>query len=310
MKKSLLFLIALIFGAGLFAQECSDLFFSEYLEGSGNNKALEIYNPTDGEIDLSLYTINRYSNGDPDPTNTMNLSGMIQAKGVVVVTNGQVDSVWVGSYWSIPVDPALYDKGDLHGTGDYPKPMYFNGNDAMTLEKITGEIVDLFGKTGFDPGSNGWNDIPPTYLAGDEFWTSWTKDHTLIRKHTVKEGVMANPATFMVNIEWDSIAKNYFDSLGYHHCDCGTLGIDFNKLQHSVVMYPNPSTNNTVTLSASAKIEFVSVVNEIGQVVYSEDFASPKKSVVVKGNFFTSGIYIVTARFADSSIYVDKLIVR
>ena len=84
MKKSLLFLVAVLMGTGLFAQECSDLFFSEYVEGSGNNKALEIYNSTDNAIDLSQYTINRYSNGDPDPTNTMILSGTIQAKGVVV----------------------------------------------------------------------------------------------------------------------------------------------------------------------------------------------------------------------------------
>jgi len=310
MKKSLLFLLTLLMGAGLFAQECSDLFFSEYIEGAGNNKALEIYNSSNNAVDLSLYTINRYSNGDPDPTNTMVLSGTIQAKGVVVVTNGQVDSVWVGSYWSVPIDPALYDKGDLHGTGDYPTPMYFNGNDAMTLEKITGEIVDVFGKTGFDPGSNGWNDIPPTYIAGDEFWTSWTKDQTLIRKHTVKEGVVANPAIFMVDVEWDSVAKDYFDSLGYHQCDCGTLGIEINKFQHSVVMYPNPSTNSTVSLSSSEKIEFVSVVNELGQVVYSEEFVSGKNSLIIRGDFLSNGIYIVTARFVDKSLYVDKLIVR
>lgn len=310
MKKSLLLLVTLFFGAGLIAQECSDLFFSEYVEGSGNNKTLEIYNSTDNAIDLSLYTINRYSNGDPDPTNTMTLSGTIQAKGVVVVTNGQTDSVWVGSYWSVPIDPVLYEKGDLHGTGDYPTPMYFNGNDAMTLETVTGDIVDIFGKTGFDPGSNGWNDIPPTYLAGDEFWTSWTKDHTLIRKASVKEGVKANPATFMVNTEWDSIAKNYFDSLGYHHCDCGTLGISGNEAKHSVVMYPNPSTTGNITISASEKIKFISVVNELGQVVYSNEIASPRSSIELNGDNFADGIYVVTARFVDNSIYIDKLIVR
>jgi lamin tail-like protein/type IX secretion system substrate protein len=310
MKKSLFFLVALFMGAGLFAQECTSLFFSEYVEGSGNNKALEIYNSTDNAIDLSQYTINRYSNGEPSPTNTLTLSGTIQPKGVVVVTNGQTDSVWVGSYWSVPIAPALYDKGNLHGSGDYPTPMYFNGNDAMTLEKITGEIVDIFGKTGFDPGSNGWNNVPPTYLAGDQYWTSWTKDHTLIRKSTVKSGIVDNPVTFMVNTEWDSIAKNYFDSLGYHQCDCGTLGINDIGINHSVVMYPNPSTNSFVTISASEKIEYVTIVNELGQIVYSQDYPSATKSIQLSGDFLTTGIYIVTARFTDNSLYVDKLIVR
>ncbi|MBL4656911.1 MAG: hypothetical protein JKX73_02845, partial [Flavobacteriales bacterium] len=37
---------------------CANLFFSEYFEGSSNNKALELYNPTSDSIDLGLYTIN------------------------------------------------------------------------------------------------------------------------------------------------------------------------------------------------------------------------------------------------------------
>ncbi len=313
MKKSILFLVALLIGAGLFAQECSNLFFSEYVEGSGNNKALEIYNPTDEEVDLSTFVIRRYSNGSPVYTDELSLSGTIQSKGVVVVTNGQTDSVWVnsGGYWSVPIDTALYNKGELHCSGEYPTPMYFNGNDAMTLETITGEVVDIFGKIGTDPGSNGWNDIPPTYFAGDQFWTSWTKDQTLIRKHTVKDGVNENPVTFMVNVEWDSVAKNYFDSLGYHQCDCGTLGINTNKFKHSVVMYPNPSTSsNNITISASERIEFVSVVNELGQIVFTQEYAIAPKSVVIERETLTNGIYIITARFIDNTTYVDKLMVR
>ena len=48
MKKSLLF-IAMFFVA-VFVTAQTDLFFSEYVEGSGNNKAVEIYNPTNQEI--------------------------------------------------------------------------------------------------------------------------------------------------------------------------------------------------------------------------------------------------------------------
>jgi len=312
MKKLLLAIITLFMGSVLLAQDCSDLFISEYVEGSANNKAVEIYNPTDGPIDLSLYTIKRYSNGSPVFTDEVQLSGTIVAKGVVVVTNGQTDSVWVsgGGYWSLPINDTLYEKGDLHCSGEYPTAMYFNGNDALTLEKITGEVVDIFGKIGTDPGSNGWNDVPPTYFAGNEYWTSWTKDQTLIKKSTVKQGVMSNPEVFMVNVEWDSIAKNTFDSLGFHRCDCGTLGIEENKFQHSVVMYPNPSSNKTVTISASEKIEFVSLSNQLGQVVYSKEMESGQNSIVIGGDFLSKGVYIVTARFVDSSYYTDKLIVR
>jgi len=185
MKKILLILPFLFLGS-LYAQNCSDLFFSEYVEGSGNNKTLEIYNPTSETVDLGQYLIKRYSNGSPVPTEELPLAGSIGPGETFVVTNGQTDSVWVGSYWSVPIDPVLYALGDYHCSGDYPTPMYFNGDDAMTLEKITGEVVDIFGKTGDDPGNNGWNDIPPYYYAGDDWWTSWSKDQTLIRKPGVE----------------------------------------------------------------------------------------------------------------------------
>ena len=61
MKKLLLFMFVCFASLNLSAQ--SDLFFSEYVEGSGNNKALEIYNPTNQTIDLSKYSVARYSNG-------------------------------------------------------------------------------------------------------------------------------------------------------------------------------------------------------------------------------------------------------
>lgn len=45
------------------SQDCSELFISEYIEGYANNKALEIYNPTSESINLSGYSVGRFSNG-------------------------------------------------------------------------------------------------------------------------------------------------------------------------------------------------------------------------------------------------------
>ena len=47
----------------VFGQGCQDLFISEYVEGWSNNRALEIYNPTNAAVDLSDYRLERYSNG-------------------------------------------------------------------------------------------------------------------------------------------------------------------------------------------------------------------------------------------------------
>ena len=61
MKKLLLSVFSLASFITANAQ-CSDLFISEYSEGSNNNKAIEIYNPTQSAIALNNnYRLIRYS---------------------------------------------------------------------------------------------------------------------------------------------------------------------------------------------------------------------------------------------------------
>ncbi len=79
MKKKIQFLFSILLMMGMMFSsfpinnvvyaEPVDLFFSEYIEGSSNNKALEIYNGTASEIDLAAggYNIQMYSNGAQPP---------------------------------------------------------------------------------------------------------------------------------------------------------------------------------------------------------------------------------------------------
>ena len=55
MKKFYIIICSIILAASAGAQDCSELFISEYVEGPGNNNAIEIYNPTGSTIDLSEY---------------------------------------------------------------------------------------------------------------------------------------------------------------------------------------------------------------------------------------------------------------
>jgi hypothetical protein len=312
MKKLLLSSILAFIGVSMMAQDCADLFFSEYVEGSANNKTLEIYNPTNHAIDLSTYVIKRYSNGSPVPTEELVLSGTIQSKDAIVVTNGQTDSLWVssGGYWSLPISEELYAKGDLHCSGIYPTPMYFNGDDAMTLETVTGGVVDVFGKIGEAP-ENGWNDIPPSYVAGSQYWTSWTIDHTLIRKVSVKKGVTSNPSPFMVNTEWDSVAKDNFDSLGFHRCDCAETGINDMPISlHSFAVYPNPATSSSLFIYASTgwlKVEFLTITGlPVKETMHGRLSLDGKIDIAD----LPAGIYIVRITFMDDHIGMTKVVIQ
>ena len=63
MMKRLLPLFGFMILSVIISAQCSDLFISEYVEGYANNKAIEIYNPTGDAIQLSDYSLARFSNG-------------------------------------------------------------------------------------------------------------------------------------------------------------------------------------------------------------------------------------------------------
>ena len=144
MKKSILLLV-LIVTASLNAQaqnDCSDLFFSEYVEGSSQNKAIEIYNPTEVTIDLSDYRVERFSNGATNSSSggVTTLSGMLAPFDAFVLTNGETDPNSQFGY----CDPMLIALGDMaEPNGSYPTPMHMNGNDAIVLTKNNSQNNDL-----------------------------------------------------------------------------------------------------------------------------------------------------------------------
>lgn len=250
MKK--LLLIVLLANLGLAMNAQTDLFFSEYVEGSGNNKGVEIYNPTSQTIDLSDYWVVRFSNGSSVFTEggATNLVGTIAPYKTFVLVNGQTTSTSTSPACS-PELQAMANQLDH----EYPSPTYMNGNDAIALIKTAnGETpngdmsnatpVDLIGQIGLGSAisaETGWSyvkDSTLTYNDGNgepvtgkvinyivqskatdgitygPFWMSWTSDHSLVRKPTVITGVVANPNPFIVKMEWDTVPAK-IDSLGH-----------------------------------------------------------------------------------------------
>ena len=107
--KTIFTSIALLLAAqSLVAQGCTDLFISEYLEGSGNNKGFELYNPTANAIDLGPYVLQRWSNGAAASTDEINVQGTIPAYGTWVVVNGQTTDEDLGGGNTSPAcDPIM-----------------------------------------------------------------------------------------------------------------------------------------------------------------------------------------------------------
>ena len=314
MRKGILSITTLLACQFSFAQ-CNELFFSEYVEGSGNNKALEIYNPTNAAIDLSNYKIKRYSNGASVATGgyVTVLSGSIAPFKTFVIANGQT----TGTSTSPVCDPALQALANMLD-GAYPAPTYMNGNDAVTLEKaVSGGadvIVDIFGKIGEDPGTAWTNTYPFTGSSGK--WI--TKDLTLRRKQTVKSGVSVNPTDFDALAEWDTtgydgnLSEDNWTGLGNHTCDCETasVGVSENNLSVVVAFSPNPvRKGSSISISSSERIRAIKMISLSGQEVFSENY-SDLNAVNVTPSVLNSGIYMVSVVHADGVVKRVKIAVQ
>ena len=298
---------AFVGATSIFAQTpCSDIFISEYCEGSSQNKALEVYNPTQGTIDLGDYIIKRYSNGSLTQTEQLILSGMIASGEAIVITNGQTDSTNTFGY----VHPDLYALGDISGTGDHAdSPMFFNGDDAITLEKTNGTILDIIGKVGEDPGG-AWTDDASANFTDANGGTWWTRNKTLIRKATVQQGIGTNPSMFNATLEWDSLPQNTWTELGTHTCDCTNIGIEENQNSETVLFFPNPSTGSQFSIKASTTIKQVEIFNVIGEEVYA--FTPQQKSgeLIINATSFTPGLYLVRTTFHNNRSMTSRITVK
>lgn len=303
MKKTLLCLPLLVFSIAAKAQDCSDLFISEYVEGGGNSKAIEFYNPTNASINLNNYRLVRYSNGSTTGTDSTDLVGTISSYSTFVIANGV--GVTSGATGSSPAcDPALQALAQQLD-GAYPVPTFMNGDDALMLvKKNPYTVLDIFGKIGEQPAT-AWSDVAP-YDGTIGEW--WTKDHSLQRKASVKEGVKTNPTLFNVKLQWDSLPKDNWTNLNLHTCDCNTSsGIKENVQLVKLKVYPNPSNSSEIAFVSDNVINEVKIVNAIGQVVYTT--TSHQKTVVLNQLHLAPGIYhaVVSTPVGTKS---EKLIIQ
>ncbi|MBT8395072.1 MAG: T9SS type A sorting domain-containing protein, partial [Bacteroidia bacterium] len=126
-----------------------DLFFSEYVEGSGTNKALEIANFTGGSVALSNYTLRLATNGNSFGSDIdFPINAEIFDQDVYVIANTGLLSA---------CQPQQdYVNNTITG---------FNGNDAIGLYK-NGTLIDIIGTEGSS--------------------SDFAKDVTLIRKPAVE----------------------------------------------------------------------------------------------------------------------------
>ena len=204
-----------IFGEG--PAVAQDLFFSEYGEGSGNNKYLEIYNGTGADVDLSDYVIRDNFNGNSwSGLFTFPIGTILDEGDVYVIANDQADSIILNIADSIVENPFSAGTSFI---------CTFNGDDARGLFKagaVDTTLIDLIGfydvaaDTSSDPGS-GWD------VAGV---SNGTQNHTIVRRDFITMGAtdwFVSAGVDSASSQWNVLPSNDWSDLGVHSSQYGSI---------------------------------------------------------------------------------------
>ncbi|CAM2875404.1 endonuclease [Flavobacterium frigoris] len=209
----------------------TELLFSEYIEGSSNNKALEISNATGIAINLSVYSVKKQTNGAGSWSSGIALSGTLNNGSKFTLVNSSMSSS------CYPTSSATISTAAAE--------MTFNGNDAVGLFK-NGVLIDIIG----------------TFNGGT---ANFAANVTLRRKTTIT----GPKTTFNKTAEWDSYAADTCNNLGSKIISKEAkeeIVIDGND----VTIYPNPS-NGSFTIDNSNKAFSVEIYNLLGQKVFESN---------------------------------------
>ena len=165
------------------AEPCAELFISEYLEGTSNNKAVEVYNPTSFPVDLTGYGIYTFNNGAIDFSSAFGLAGILNPGEVYVVSNSSA------AQEILAVADATSNVAN------------FNGNDAVQL-RFNDVVLDVIGEVGENPS--------PAWTFGSN---GSTLDRVLVRKATVN----APTTNWLLSTgQWDIYPATDLSHIGQH----------------------------------------------------------------------------------------------
>ncbi len=182
MKKILLLSTFIFTVTFLTAQNCSKPFISKYVEGYSNNRAVEIYNPTSVAIDLSLYSIGRFSNGSSTFQPQQLPATMLQPYDTYLAVIDKQDSLgtcfeipaWNGyQMWDTCRDattgmPILDSAGAVVFCVQYDLVTCSNADiPHHKYDNIYNDFLDLAGRADgfFDPT---YDNVNPMYFNGDD----------------------------------------------------------------------------------------------------------------------------------------------
>lgn len=221
-----------------------DLFVTKYIEGTDNNKAIEIVNKTGHEVDLNNYSIRVqfYNSNPPTPTyyfgNSFELEGKIANNETFIILNPKATLSCVTN-----------NEADFLTAGD---ALNFSGTQYVELA-YKSSTVDAIGMKAVQNNN---------------------ANLSLYRKSTITQ-----PSSTFGSGDWDSYASNYCQNLGVLSTS-EDLYVDTEEFK----IYPNPVRDYIYVKGNLQKIDEAQILDFSGKLIFTEKKPFKNKENISVGN--------------------------
>lgn len=231
-----------------------DLMITKYLEGSANNKAIEITNKTGHPVNLNKYRLSiQYYNSSsgnyyfPDP---YELEGTVQNNETFVVLNPYAN------FSCITNDQARFVTAAPQLT--------FSGSNYMEL-RYASTTVDAVGTRDTN------NSV------------------TLANVSLYRSGAVSQPNSTFTLSEWQTYSSDYCENLG----SLATSSVNANA-ENPYSVYPNPVVGNNLFIKGNQleRVQHISVIDISGRLIKKEKLPFQNKNSIDIQNL-KAGVYIL-----------------
>jgi hypothetical protein len=315
MRTFYLLTLLILSGASAFGQ-VSNLFISEYGEGSGGNKKyFEIANHTGAPVNLANYQIWKTVNGSAWNTTT---TGSPSAPLSLPATSLANNDVYVIAHNATDVPGAdLYNNSFIAFNGDDAIGLAWNGGSGTVFT-----LIDVFGEPNLDPGA-GWAVAGVADATVDKILTRKASVCGPNANWTASRGTNATDSEWQIAVNSYTLANQSAPTLGSNTNTCATAcATESNQTYVSCGSFTLNGQTYTASGNYTQVLEdanvngcdsTIHIVLTINQPTSSSLTVSSCSSYTLNGiNYSASGTYTQTtlnAAGCDSTITLNLTIV-
>jgi hypothetical protein len=106
---------------------------------------------------------------------------------------------------------------------------------------------------------------------------------------------------------WSSGLPPYSE---YYSANPFYISEEFDQPEKDIEIFPNPVTENRLTIKSAESFRSVQIMNITGEIVFAQEYPSGSTSEVIELDKLQKGIYLVRIGFSAKVTHTEKIMLK